>query len=196
MEHVEVETADGTTEIHPLDEPEDQAVVEAQVEAPLEPALAAANPAPTEVPPSAAITQSGTSAPQVPAAPSAVVPAEAADAVPATQIAMPVVNPPAQSPAPVVVETEAPAAPIAPAAGEALVNLQFTADCWTQLTDADGKVLLSALKRRGDSVELVGKAPLELRLGYARGAVVLVNGQSVDVASSTHGETARLKLGQ
>src|SRR5690606_11949580 len=87
-------------------------------------------------------------------------------------------------------------ATVAPAAGEAVVNLQFTADCWTQLTDADGKVLLSALKRRGDSVELVGKAPLELRLGYARGAVVLVNGQPVDVASSTHGETARLKLGQ
>ena len=92
--------------------------------------------------------------------------------------------------------TPAPEAPVAPAAGEALVNLQFTADCWTQLTDADGKVLVSALKRRGDSVELVGKAPLELRLGYARGAVVLVNGQSVDVASFTHGETARLKLGQ
>jgi cytoskeleton protein RodZ len=88
------------------------------------------------------------------------------------------------------------AAPVAPAAGEALVNLQFTADCWTQLTDANGKVLLSALKRRGDSVELVGKAPLELRLGYARGAVVLVNGQPVDVASAIHGETARLKLGQ
>lgn len=196
MEHVEVETADGTTEIHPLDEPEDQAVAEAQVEAPLEPAPVTADPAPTEVAPSTAITQSAPSDPQVPAAPSAVVPAAVAEAAPAAQAAAPVVNPPAQSPAPVVAETPAPAAPVAPAAGEALVNLQFTADCWTQLTDADGKVLLSALKRRGDSVELVGKAPLELRLGYARGAVVLVNGQSVDVASSTHGETARLKLGQ
>lgn len=196
MEHIEVETADGTTEIHPLDEPEDQAVVEAQVEAPLEPAPVTADPAPTEVAPSTAITQSAPSDPQVPAAPGAVVPAEAGAVAPAAQTAAPVVNPPVQSPAPVVAETPAPAAPVAPAAGEALVNLQFTADCWTQLTDADGKVLLSALKRRGDSVELVGKAPLELRLGYARGAVVLVNGQSVDVASSTHGETARLKLGQ
>ncbi len=196
MEHIEVETADGTTEIHPLDEPEDQAVAEAQVEAPREQTPAAADPAPTEVAPSTAITQSAPSDPQVPAAPGAVVPAEAGAVAPAAQTAGPVVNPPAQSPAPVVAETPAPAAPVAPAAGEALVNLQFTADCWTQLTDADGKVLVSALKRRGDSVELVGKAPLELRLGYARGAVVLVNGQSVDVASSTHGETARLKLGQ
>ena len=30
MEHVEVESADGTTQIHPLDEPEDQAVAEGQ----------------------------------------------------------------------------------------------------------------------------------------------------------------------
>ncbi len=29
-EHVEVEGADGTTQIHPLDEPEDQAVAEGQ----------------------------------------------------------------------------------------------------------------------------------------------------------------------
>lgn len=32
LEHVEVESADGTTEIHTLDEPEDQAVIEAQKE--------------------------------------------------------------------------------------------------------------------------------------------------------------------
>lgn len=198
LEHVEVETADGTTEIHPLDEPEDQAVAEAQAETPPEPEPepVAADPVAAEVAPSDAIAQSAAPDPQVPAVPSAVVPAAVVEVAPAAQVAAPVVNPPAQSPAPVVAETPAPAAPLAPAAGEALVNLQFTADCWTQLTDADGKVLLSALKRRGDSVELVGKAPLELRLGYARGAVVLVNGQSVDVASSTHGETARLKLGQ
>lgn len=39
MEHVEVESADGTTQIHPLDEPEDQAVVEGQA-APQAPATA------------------------------------------------------------------------------------------------------------------------------------------------------------
>ena len=41
-EHVEVEGADGTTQIHPLDEPEDQAVAEAKTEGdaavPVEPA--------------------------------------------------------------------------------------------------------------------------------------------------------------
>lgn len=81
-------------------------------------------------------------------------------------------------------------------AGQALVQVQFTADCWTQLTDADGKVLFSALKRKGDSLELAGKPPFELRLGYARGAQVSLNGQPVDVTPFTSGETARMKLGQ
>lgn len=63
------------------------------------------------------------------------------------------------------------------------------------MTDADGKVLLSALKRSGERIELTGKAPMELRLGFARGAQVRFNGENVDVAPYMTGETARLKLG-
>lgn len=82
------------------------------------------------------------------------------------------------------------------AAGEGVVSLEFTANCWIQLTDASGKVVVSGLKRTGEKLEVSGKAPLELRLGYARGAQVRYNGQSVDVAPFTSGETARIKLGQ
>jgi cytoskeleton protein RodZ len=207
--HVEVEAADGTTEIHPLDEPEDQAVVEAQVETPLaempsaiDPAAIAEAPSGAEASPAAPAESVAQPAPVAPAAPqtsAADQPQAPTTATP--QPAVPAVDAQTSTPTAPAAESATPAAPVAStpvaaAAGEALVNLQFTADCWTQLTDASGKVLLSALKRRGDSVELVGKAPLELRLGYARGAVVLVNGQPVDIASFTHGETARLKLGQ
>lgn len=185
LEHVEVESADGTVQIHPLDEPEDQAVVEAQ----------SAEPVPSELPlPAAPAAEpaAGTSAPQVEGAP---VVAEPAPATPGELAASEV---PAPAQAEVVEQPATAVSEPAPAlaAGEAQINLQFTADCWTQLTDADGKVLLSALKRRGDSVELRGKAPLELRLGFARGAVVMVNGQTVDTAPFVRGETARLKLGQ
>lgn len=186
LEHVEVEAADGTTELHPLGEPEDQAVADAQVE-----------PSPDEVTPPAE-SAAEAEAPTV-ASPDAAAPTPPAGAqAPAVVPTVPPAASPQTPPSTAAAETSAPAAsaPVTPAAGEALVNLQFTADCWTQLTDANGKVLLSALKRRGDSVELAGKAPLELRLGYARGVVVLVNGQAVDVAPFIHGETARLKLGQ
>jgi cytoskeleton protein RodZ len=87
-------------------------------------------------------------------------------------------------------------APAAPVAGQGQVQLQFTADCWTQVTDGTGKVLLSGLKRKGESVSVSGKPPFAVRLGFARGAQVSYNGQAVDVAPFTSGETARLKLGQ
>ncbi|MBW9239295.1 helix-turn-helix domain-containing protein [Pseudomonas carnis] len=180
MEHVEVESADGTTQIHPLDEPEDQAVVEGQA-APQAPATA------EQPAPDAGTTPAAVPAPAVPTAPAASV--AQAPAVP--------------TPAPA---TPAPAAPAAPAmsppttpaliAGDGRVQITFIADCWTQVTDGNGKVLFSGLKRKGDTLDQGGKPPLTLRLGFARGAQVAYNGQPVDVAPFTSGETARLKLGQ
>ncbi|AUM68367.1 RodZ domain-containing protein [Pseudomonas fluorescens] len=191
-EHVEVEGADGTTQIHPLDEPEDQAVVEGQTEGetalalPQSPDAADAEagaepavPAPAPTAPTAPVAPGTGSAPiaTAPAAPTA--PAPTTHAAPA---------------APVV--PAAPVAPVAPAAGEGQVQIQFVADCWTQITDGNGKVLFSGLKRKGDSTSINGKPPFAVRLGYARGAQVSYNGQPVDVAPFTSGETARLKLGQ
>ena len=191
LEHVEVESADGTTEIHPLDEPEDQAVADGQAQI-VEPA--------SEIAPELA-AQTATTAPAADTATSASQPASVAE--PAAAVVAPVAEVPAApvsaalpSVTPVVEAPVSAPAPVQAAAGQALVNIQFTANCWTQLTDANGKVLFSALKRAGESLELAGKPPLELRLGFARGAQVSYNGQAVDVTPYTSGETARMKLGQ
>ena len=180
MEHVEVESADGTTQIHPLDEPEDQAVADAKEGQPTELSLnqgqAPVDPATTGAPAasSPSVAETPAAQPQVPAA------------APAPVVTAPV-TPPAAAPA-------APAS--APVAGAGQLTMQFVADCWTQVTDGNGKVLLSALKRKGDNVDLSGKPPFAVRLGYARGVQMTYNGQAVDVAPFTSGETARLKLGQ
>jgi cytoskeleton protein RodZ len=186
-EHVEVEGADGTTQIHPLDEPEDQAVVEGQSEGVTALALPQAD-APAEAPEQAqATTPAAPVAPTTPAAPAPVVAAPVSPAAPAV-------------PAPVATAPVAPVAPApaaaAPVAGQGQVQVQFTSDCWTQVTDGNGKVLFSGLKRKGDSLAVNGKPPFAVRLGFARGAQVSYNGQPVDVAPFTSGETARLKLGQ
>ncbi|WP_248918788.1 RodZ domain-containing protein [Pseudomonas entomophila] len=190
LEHVEVESADGTTQIHPLDEPEDQAVSEGQQpesEAlPLEPAASEQAPASTAEAPAAPVAAPALVAPV--AAPQA--PAVAATPIVPAAPAAPV----ATAPVPVAPAPTAEAAPAA--AGSGNVHIQFTADCWTQVTDGNGKVLFSAIKRKGDSLELTGKPPFAVRLGFARGAQVSYNGQAVDVAPFTSGETARLKLGQ
>lgn len=188
-EHVEVEGADGTTQIHPLDEPEDQAVAEGQTEGATALALPQAE-IPAQAPAEAATTAPAAT-PSAPAAAPAVptTPATPAAAVPA--VPAPVVT------APVAPGTPAPAPAVtAPVAGQGQVQIQFTADCWTQVSDGSGKVLFSGLKRKGDSLSANGKPPFAVRLGFARGAQVSYNGQAVDVAPFTSGETARLKLGQ
>ncbi|WP_339483562.1 RodZ family helix-turn-helix domain-containing protein [Pseudomonas sivasensis] len=181
MEHVEVESADGTTQIHPLDEPEDQAVVEGQAtsEAP----LATEQPAPETAP----ATTAAVPAPVTPATPAA----------PTAQAHTPAA-PASAPPAPAASATPAISPPTTPAliAGDGRVQVTYIADCWTQVTDGNGKVLFSGLKRKGDTLDQGGKPPLTLRLGFARGAQVAYNGQPVDVAPFTSGETARLKLGQ
>lgn len=167
LEHIEVEGADGSTQIHPLDEPEDQAVTAGQES--LELALPEVAPEVAAQPEIAPVTT----------------PPGAVASAPASSAAVPL--------------SAVPAAPVAApqaVAGDGLVSVQFTANCWAQLTDANGKVLFSALKRGGETLELAGKPPLELRLGFARGAQVSYNGQVVDVAPYTSGETARMKLGQ
>ncbi|MEX5361077.1 RodZ family helix-turn-helix domain-containing protein [Pseudomonas guariconensis] len=198
LEHVEVESADGTTQIHPLDEPEDQAVTEGQQpEAsplPLEQATEGSTPEAvisSEAPASTTETPALTPAPQAPAA----APAANAPVAPAAAPVLPAAAPSAPAApanAPLTAATTPSEAPV----GSAKVQIQFTADCWTQVTDGNGKVLFSAIKRKGDSLDLSGKPPFSVRLGFARGAQVSYNGQPVDVAPFTSGETARLKLGQ
>ncbi|MBB6156001.1 MULTISPECIES: RodZ domain-containing protein [unclassified Pseudomonas] len=196
-EHVEVEGADGTTQIHPIDEPEDQAVAEGQAEGATALAL-----------PQSETTAESTGAEPVapataPAAPAATTPAAPVHtpapvvAAPATPAPNAPATPAPTVTAPVVAATPAPTAEAAvPAAGDGQVQLQFTADCWAQVTDGRGKVLFSGLKHKGDSVSVSGKPPLAVRLGVARAAQVSYNGQPVDIAPFTSGETARLKLGQ
>lgn len=191
-EHVEVEGADGTTQIHPLDEPEDQAVVDGQTEG--ETALALPQGQDSGETDAAAGAEPGV--PSVPApAPTPAAPTAPAHAgtAPTTPAA-----PAPVTPAPTVAAPAAPATPVAPAPapGDGQVQIQFTADCWTQITDGNGKVLFSGLKRKGDSTAVNGRPPFAVRLGYARGAQVSYNGQPVDIAPFTSGETARLKLGQ
>ncbi|WP_433588592.1 RodZ domain-containing protein [Pseudomonas koreensis] len=195
-EHVEVEGADGTTQIHPIDEPEDQAVAENQAEGATALALPQSE---TTAESTGAEPASPATAPTAPAAtPAAPVhtpaPVVATPAAPAANVPA---TPAPTVTAPVVAAAPAPTAEVAaPAAGDGQVQLQFTADCWAQVTDGRGKVLFSGLKHKGDSVSVSGKPPLAVRLGVARAAQVSYNGQPVDIAPFTSGETARLKLGQ
>ncbi|MEL7558930.1 RodZ family helix-turn-helix domain-containing protein [Stutzerimonas chloritidismutans] len=182
LERIEVEAADGTTEIHLLDRAEEP--VELAIEEPVSSTPSTANelqvpntePLPLAEQP-AVETEDGMPVQQAEGEPSSEAPAAAqADATPA-----PVAD---------VAEAE----PVAP--GEGRLTLNYTADCWTRVTDAKGEVLYSGLAKAGSSRTLVGATPLDLHLGFASGVQVSYNGEPVSLSGKTRGETARLKLGQ
>jgi cytoskeleton protein RodZ len=175
MEHVEVEGADGKTEIHPIDEPEEQPPVAAQ-----QPSASLPSPV-------------GTPTPDANAVAAMTAPTAAPTPAPVTGTSAPATTTPAAA-APA---SPAPAATAAPAAGSDSLNIRFTANCWMQVSDGSGKILFSGLKKGGETLDYASiKPPVNIRLGYARGAQITYNGQVVDLAPFTKGETARIKLGQ
>lgn len=187
LERIEVEGADGTTEIHLLDRADEGA--EQQSEQPVEQTAPLADSNENEAIEPEQQTPATTDVQGTITEPAG----EAAESLPLTLPDSPTQSADATaSPAPTSASNDT--AP--PVAGEAQLELSFTADCWTQVSDADGRVLFSALAKAGTSRAVSGKAPLDVHLGYARGAQLSYNGEAVNLASHMRGETARLKLGQ
>jgi len=55
------------------------------------------------------------------------------------------------------------------------LSLNFSGDCWTEISDADGRRLFYNMGRDGQTVELSGKAPISALFGNADNVEVLVN---------------------
>ena len=75
------------------------------------------------------------------------------------------------------------------------LNLAFTGDCWTEVTDGDGDRLYFDLGRSGDVVSVNGTAPVSVLLGNAANVSVEVNGRDYTIAANQrNGDTARFTL--
>lgn len=68
----------------------------------------------------------------------------------------------------------------------------FAEDCWIQVTDSSGRVVMSGLQRGKTKLKLVGKAPFKVVLGNARGTTLALNDAPVALANQ---RTLRLVVG-
>ncbi|MCK9533780.1 MAG: helix-turn-helix domain-containing protein [Pseudomonas sp.] len=180
FDRVEVERADGSVHIQTLDEPEDQALAFVLEE--------------NQSVGQGVLLEPETAEPRAADAPNTpVLPATIAAAAPVTPL---IVDPSAR-------QSESGDNAVKPAqentaldVGIGAVQLNFVNDCWLRIVDADGKELMSGLKRAGEQLSVTGKAPLDVHLGYATGVSIIYNGEPVDFSSAIRGATARIKLGQ
>lgn len=98
-----------------------------------------------------------------------------------------------EEPAPAVSEPQPD--PVQVADGQTLLVLDYSGDCWTEISDATGQRLFFDMGRAGRTVELTGRAPFAVLFGNAENVNVQVDGNRYPVAPSNPGSrTARLTI--
>jgi cytoskeleton protein RodZ len=124
--------------------------------------------------------------------------AERPDELPVTTVETAVVQEPAEStPEPESALPEALAAQPQEGSspGQTLLSIRFSGDCWTEISDADGKRLFFDMGRAGRSVEVAGTAPFSILFGNSENVSLQVNGSDYPVSPNTPGSrTARLTV--
>ena len=114
----------------------------------------------------------------------------------------PVVAPPAKqvvvsaatSAKPFVVPAVKPAATNRASGQNAPLRLVFDEESWVEVTDRDGKVLLSQLGPRGSEQSINGKPPFSIVIGRASGVHLYYKEQAVNLKPHTKAEVAHLTL--
>ena len=60
--------------------------------------------------------------------------------------------------------------------------MNFSADCWLEVTDATGKKLFSGLQRKDGTLNLTGQAPYKLKIGAPAAVQIQYQGKPVDLS--------------
>ena len=78
---------------------------------------------------------------------------------------------------------------------EALLMMAFDKDCWVEIKDGNGKMILSDLYASGSTIEQVVTAPIEILLGRSSGVTKMTfNDEVIDLKPHTRKDIARLTL--
>ncbi len=171
----------GAQEVSPA--PETVAALPEQPAEPVpEPAPAPA-PAPTPTPTEPA-TSAAMPTPETASVAAATPPAPSAEA-------------PAAQPAAAPAEPETPPPPPLTAdVPQSKLVLDFTGECWTEITDAAGRQLVYDLATAGRTITVRGEAPFTVFFGYSPAAQVTFNDEVFDHAPyQRRNDTARFRLG-
>lgn len=99
---------------------------------------------------------------------------------------------------PVASKVQEPVAPpsLTAAMPQSLLDLEYQADSWSEISDAAGRRLAYGLIPAGKHLTLHGEAPFKVFLGYASGVTVYYNGELYDHTPFQSGDMARFRLGK
>lgn len=79
-------------------------------------------------------------------------------------------------------------------AEEDLLVFSFSGECWLEIKDASGSVLIAELQQKGDNQRIFGQAPFEVMLGNSRVVTLALNGEVVAIESKQGKKTLRFTV--
>ncbi len=79
-------------------------------------------------------------------------------------------------------------------AGEDRLRIDFQEDCWVEIRSNDERLLYADLGKAGEVKDFVGEAPWFLKLGYAGGISIYLNGSPVKLVPAPEGRITRFTL--
>lgn len=80
--------------------------------------------------------------------------------------------------------------------GDDVLSISFVQDCWVDVKDRDGNRLYGDLNRAGTTIQLIGRAPFRVLLGYAPGAQMTFNDDVIELTRYTRNNVASLTVGR
>ena len=78
--------------------------------------------------------------------------------------------------------------------GEDRMRIDFQEDCWVEIRSNDERLLYADLGKAGEVKDFVGEAPWLLKLGYAGGISIYLNGSPVKLVPAPEGRITRFTL--
>ncbi|WP_394128998.1 RodZ domain-containing protein [Shewanella maritima] len=77
---------------------------------------------------------------------------------------------------------------------QAQISMELSGDCWVNVTDATGRVIIDGVKSPGRVISATGAAPLQVVLGAPQVVSLQIDGSPIDLSSFSSGRVARLTL--
>lgn len=78
--------------------------------------------------------------------------------------------------------------------GMVTVDMELLDDCWMSIRDADNRTLAYGVKKAGRSIQVVGKPPINFRLGAPQNITISVGQIPVDLSAYNDGEIAKFEF--
>lgn len=77
-----------------------------------------------------------------------------------------------------------------------VITFNFTEECWLEVSDAKGDVLIADLQTIGSQLKLQGVAPFDVKLGNSPAVKIQLNGDTVEIVPAIGTNVLSLKVGK